>query len=177
MVQFSSLAYGIGLGITALLRLAQGGIKLGSIFHVAENEIAGAVQNAVEAIDAVAGEPLLDGGDDRNTACHRGAIKQLTTMPPGQLFQRRTLLGNQFFVGRDHRLACRERQPHPVTSRIEPPGQLHDDVGIGGEDLVEVLRPEHGRRDPGNAFTIDSPVEDATKHYALWRMLTQDTGR
>ena len=65
----------IGLGVSALLRFAQGGIKLGPVFHVAENEIAGAVQNAVEAVDAVAGQALLHGGNDWNAARHRRAVK------------------------------------------------------------------------------------------------------
>ena len=126
----------------------------------------------MEAVDAVSGEPLLHCGDDRNTTRHRGAVEQLAAMPPGQLFQRRTLFGNQFLVGRDHRLACRQRSPYPVAGRIKPPRQLHDDIGIGGEDLVEILCPQHGRGDPGDAFAIDSPVENAAKRYSLGRVLT-----
>ena len=95
-------------------------------------------------------------------------------MPPGQLLQGDTLLGNHFLVGRDHRLARRQRLSYPVAGGMQPPCQLHHDVRIGAEDLIEVFCPEDGRGDPGNPFTIDSAVEDAAQRHALWRVFTQN---
>jgi hypothetical protein len=47
---------------------------------------------------------------------------------------------------------------------------------LGGEDFVEVLRPDDGGRDPRNTFAVDAAIEDAGKFYPLGRVFTQDAG-
>ena len=97
----------------------------------------------MEAVDAVAGKPLLHCRDYGNTACHRSAIKQLATVPTCQFLQRRSLLGNHFLVCRDHGPARRQRSSYPVTGGVQAACQFDDDVGLGVQNLVEIFGPEY----------------------------------
>jgi hypothetical protein len=86
---------------------------------MAENEIAGPIQNAVQALDPVAGEALLDRRDDRHPAGNRGAVKQLAAVQPGQLLERNAVFGNQLLVGSDYVPACRQRLTTPFARGLQ----------------------------------------------------------
>ncbi len=65
----------IGLGKAQLLRLGQGaGIAHTAILHLREDEVARAVQNAVDRLDLVGHQRLIDGRDHRNPPSH-GRLK------------------------------------------------------------------------------------------------------
>ena len=95
-------------------------------------------------LDAVAGEPLLYGRDDRHSAGNRGAVKQLAAMQPGQFFQRDAVFGNQLLVGSDYVLARRQRLPDPFARGLQTTCELDHDVGLGGQNLIEVVGPKNG---------------------------------
>ena len=61
----------IGLGEAQLLGLGQGvGVALAAVLHLREDEVARAVENAVNRLDLVGHQRLVDGRDDRNAASH-----------------------------------------------------------------------------------------------------------
>ncbi len=63
----------IGLGVAQRLRLRQHVVEIApGLAHFAQDVVAGAVQNAVDAADLVAGEALAQRFDDRDAAGHGG---------------------------------------------------------------------------------------------------------
>ena len=63
---------GIGLGIALGLRFRQDGAEIrAALFHIGQDEIAGAVENARDALDRVRRGPLAQSLHDRNTARDR----------------------------------------------------------------------------------------------------------
>jgi hypothetical protein len=97
----------IGLGVAQALRLGQHVGELApGLAHGGEDEIAGAVKDAVDAQDAVGGQPLTQRADDRDAARDRCLVPQLRA---GVLGQPRKLVAVQRqhrLVGRDHGLAA-----------------------------------------------------------------------
>ena len=73
-IMASHIKRGIRLGIPLLLGELHRRIKLHPLVHLGKDEIAGAVQNAVEVGHAVAHERFTDHLDDRYAAGHAGFI-------------------------------------------------------------------------------------------------------
>src|SRR5581483_4315817 len=85
----------ISLRIAQRLCFFQHGSKLRSLLHLAQNEVAGAVQNAFDAGDAIAGQPLLYAWNHRDTASHSRAVKQVASIAAGQFIESNSLLCNE----------------------------------------------------------------------------------
>ena len=111
----------IGLRIALGLRFGQHRRILRAFFHLAQDEVAGAIQNAFNALDAVAGEPLLQARNHRNSAGNSRAILQMAALGRGQPLQFHTVKGNQFLVRRDHALARFQCSAHPAAGRDQAP--------------------------------------------------------
>ncbi len=122
----------VGLRITARLRLGEhvGEIAAG-IFHRRKDEIAGAVEDPVDALDRIGGSALTQPLDHRDTAGHRRL--ELQRHP------RRFRLGRKFeavvsdhrLVGGDQRLAGLDGAAGKCQGRaISPADQLNDHVDI-----------------------------------------------
>ena len=63
----------IGLGVAEPLRILQAfGERQSFLFHTGQDVIAGAVEDAIDAIDAGAGKPFAKGLDDRDRRADRG---------------------------------------------------------------------------------------------------------
>ncbi len=138
----------IGLGKALGLRLSQHRSVLRPLLHLAQNEVAGAVQNAFNALDAIPGQPLLQPRNHRNSAGHGRAVLQVSAPGRGQPLQLDAVNGDQFLVGGDHALARAERLAYPAARRIKPAGQLHHHIHVGGQHSIGVLAPHHARRNP-----------------------------
>jgi hypothetical protein len=98
----------------------------------------------VQALDTVAGEPLLYGRDDRHSPGNRGAVKQLAAVQPCQFFKRDAVFGNQLLVGGDYVPAGRQRLPDPFARGLQTTCELDHNVGLGRQNLIDVFGPKNG---------------------------------
>ena len=99
-------------------------------------------------VDAVAGDAFAQRADHRNAAGHGRFETQLLACARRELRERRSLMRDQLFVGGDHGAAAFERAAHPGAGRIAPADQLDDHVGVGREDVVDVVGPADVGGDP-----------------------------
>ena len=100
----------VGLGIAETLGVLQAGLEGQPLqLHAREDVVAGAVEDAVEARDGVAGERLAQRLDDRDAAGRRGLEGERDAIGLGQLGQRHAVMGEQRLVGGDDRFAGRQR--------------------------------------------------------------------
>ena len=104
----------VGLGIAEPLGLLETlGERQPLLLHAGEDVVAGAVEDAVDARDGVAGEPLAQGLDDRDRAAHRGLEIERDAVLLGERGELDAVLGEQRLVGGDDRLAARQAPPRP----------------------------------------------------------------
>jgi len=94
---------GVGFGIAQALGVHQAGLEGQAFeFHAGEDVVAGAVENARQPRDAVAGERLAQRLDHRDAAGRRGLESQRDALLSA-------VMGKQRLVGSDHRFAGGER--------------------------------------------------------------------
>ena len=75
---------GIGLGVAELLRLPQGVAKArAAVRHAGEDVVARAVEDALHARDAIAGEAVPERGDDGDAAGDRALEAQVAAAARG----------------------------------------------------------------------------------------------
>ena len=128
---------GIGLRVAERLRLAERlvvGLPLGR--HRAEDVVRRPVDDPVHALDARAGQRLLEHADDRHHARHRALEAQLHAVLARRRPQLLAVDREQLLVGRHHVLAGLHRPQHVLARRLEPAHQLDDQVRAL-EDLLE----------------------------------------
>ncbi len=164
----------VGFGIAFGLRLGQHRCVLRAFFHLAEDEVAGAVENAFDALDAVAGHALLEAGNDGDSAGDGGAVFEMAAFGRGQPLQIDAVIGDELFVGGDDALAGFKRAAHPAAGGIEAAGELHNHVYIGGKHGVGVFAPHDARGRPVNALARHAAVEDVSQLEALRLGLDED---
>ena len=150
----------IGLRVAEHLRLAKSVRELGARLHLAQDEVAGSVQNTLDAMALVACQTLLQAGNYRYSTSDGGAIQQLAATAPRQRLQFHTMRSDQFFVRGHDGLPCIESAAHPLAGRIEAARQFDNDVDIGGENLFGVLRPFDWTSKPINPLAGDRPIKD-----------------
>ena len=103
----------IGLGVAQGLRLFQHVVERRPLVaHLAEDEVAGAVDDAGQPLDTVRGEALAQRLDDGNAARHRRLERDhhALGLRRGEDFV--AVLGDQVLVGGDHVLAVGDRLHH-----------------------------------------------------------------
>ena len=125
----------IGFGVAAALGVGQGGgIARAAIFHLREDEIAGAVQDAVDRNDLIRGQTLIDVGNDRNSAGHGRLECDRAICFPSGFEQFRAMLGQKGLVGRDDVFAARQQFEHDRAGRFQSANQMgHDgDFRVAG---------------------------------------------
>ena len=105
-IEAANVKGGIGLGIAFVLGLLQH-LGEGAMFllHLGQDVVAGAVENAVDAADLIAGQGLTQRFDDRDTAGHRGLEIEGHAVRFRQPRQLGAMLGQQRLVGRHHMFA------------------------------------------------------------------------
>ncbi len=147
----------VGLGIAQPLRVLQAGVERDALgLHAGQDVVAGAVEDAEDAGDRIAGHRLAHRLDDRNAARHRRLVIEQHAFLLGDLGQRHAVLGKQRLVGGHDMAAGLERRFHRGSRRpLIAADQLDEDVDIGD------LRHLHGVVEPLCRAKIDAAV-------ALW---------
>ena len=139
----------IGLGIAELLRLGQHfGEFVRALAHRRQDVVRGAVQDAVDALQPVAGETLAQPLDDRDAAGDRGLERENEPPLLGPRGEPRPVMRHQRLVGGDDVLAMVERGvEHLPGDAVGAADQLDDDVDLGiGRHRRGVLVPAHRRQ-------------------------------
>ena len=96
----------LGLGIAHLLRVREHVLKIPTLsLHLSEDVIAGAIEDAVKPLDAVAAQALAQRLDDRDAARHRGLVIKVAAVLLDQPEDRLAVRGDQRLVCGDDRLA------------------------------------------------------------------------
>ena len=166
-VESAHVFSGIGFGIAPGLSLGQHLCKLGALLHLAEDEIAGAVENALDALDAVAGHALFEAGNDGDSAGDCGAVLEMAAFGRGQPLQFDAVIGDELFVGGDHAFARFERAAHPGAGGIEATGKLHNHVDIGSKHGIGVFAPNDACGSPVDALARYAAIENVGQLEAL----------
>ena len=101
----------VGFGIAQPLRVLQARIE-GEAFrlHPGQDVVAGAVEDAEDARDRIAGHRLAHRLDDRNAARNRCFVVEQDALLLGDLGQRNAMLGEQRLVG------CHDMMPGPSAA-------------------------------------------------------------
>ncbi len=124
----------IGLGIAQALRFLEAFRERQLVLlHPGEDVVAGAVEDAVDALERVAGHSFAQGLHDRNGAADRRFEIQRDVM----LFRERgeldAMLGEQRLVGGDHRFARRQcRFDGALGGIADAADQFHEHIDVGG---------------------------------------------
>ena len=156
---------GIGLGIASVLGVGKNGGVVCAGLHGGEDEVAGAVQDALDAGDAVAGEAVLDAGNNRNATGDGGTEEQMAAVVAGKGFQFRAVEGDEFFVGSDDAPACGECATDPAGGRFQAADQFDEyiDASLAGKQILRMVCPQDRRRHPVGTLACDVAVGDGGK--------------
>jgi len=123
------------------------------LLHLGQDVIAGAIEDAVDARDAVAGEPLAQSLHDRDGGGCRGFEIERDAVLFGQHRELHALLGEQRLVGGDHRLAGGERGFNRGARRIAGAAdQFDEDVDAG------IARQRHRVGEPFHLLQVEAAV-------------------
>ena len=145
---------GIGLGVAQALRLGQHVGELApGLAHGGQDEIAGAVEDAVDAQDPIRHQALAQRPDDRDAARDGGLPAQLRARTLGQARQLVAVQRQHRLVGGDHGPAAPQRRAHQIERHaLAAADQLADEVDLGvlGQ-RPRVAVPAHARRGRGRA--------------------------
>ncbi len=129
----------VGLGVAERLRLRQHVRELALLVaHGGQDVVAGAVQDAGHAADAVGGQPLAHGLDDGDAARDRRLERERGGARQGGAVHRQ-----QRLVGSDHGAASRERGAYQLQRRsVGAADQLdHGVQAREARELHRVLQP------------------------------------
>ena len=114
-------------------------------FHFAQDEVAGAVEDAGDEFDLVADDGFAQHLHRRRAAHHRRLEQQRDAAILGEGGELRAVLGDERLVGGDHRLACLKRGFDRGSRRpFGAADQLDEDVDVDaerarGDGIVEPL--------------------------------------
>ena len=171
-IQSVHIVGGIGLGKPKFLRLCERVRKRHpGTLNAAKDVVAGAVKNAVDLEKFVPGQALAQSGDDRHATGDRRAKCEVPLHPPRQIYQFRTMKGDQLLVCRDHRLAGTECLRNPIFRGLEPTNHFDDDIHVREQNFIHVLRPFHMRGHPIHTLTRNIAIADMRETQAARRAL------
>ena len=131
-VKAIDIGAGVGLGVSQTLRLFQHrGKRHVALFHFGEDVVAGAVQDAVERLHAVARNALAQHRMNRDAAAHAGLHRQIDAGADGAIPDFGTASGHEFLVGSHHRLAMFDGRVENFRRYSSAAHQFGDDLHIG----------------------------------------------
>lgn len=166
-IEAADIFSGVGLGVALCLGFSEHGGVFGTGVHFAEDEVAGAVEDAFDALDAIAGESLFEAGDDGNASGDGSAVLEVSAFGGGEALEFDALKGDELFIGGNDTFAGLKGVAHPVSSGVEATGEFDDDIDIGGEDGIGVFSPSDACGHPGDAFAGDTAIEDVGEFQSL----------
>ena len=144
---------GVRLGVAQALGILQGIVERAAFRgHAGEDVVGGAVEDGLQADDAVGHQILPEGADERDAAAHAGLEGDVHAVLGGQGQQLRAVLGHDLLVGGDDVLAVLQGAAQVVHGRVlaahgledhGDAGVVQDLPGVGGEQL---RRHGHGAR-------------------------------
>ena len=144
----------IGLGITELLRLGQHlGEFAPALAHRRQDVVRGAVEDAVDALQPVAGKPLAQCLDDRDPARDRSFERQRQAQLLGPRRKPAAVMRHQRLVGGHDMLPVGEGGVDDARGNaLRTADQLDDDIDVGiGRHRRRILVPARRRQ-------FDTPV-------------------
>jgi hypothetical protein len=112
--------------------------ELGALaVHLGQDEVGRAVDDAEQHLEAVGGQGLAEGVDDRDAAAHAGFEVQGHVVLARQGEKLGAFLGDELLVGGDHVLAGRERGLDEHLCGLDPADDLdhHADVRVAKHGL------------------------------------------
>ena len=178
----------IGLSVAVRLRLGQHVGEVAAAFaHGRQDVVAGAVEDAVKARDAVADQPFPQRLDDRNAASDGRLVAQRHPRLLRRRRQRRAMMRQQRLVGGDDVLAGGDgRLDHLPRHAVAAADQFDDDVDvIVARQRRRIVMPGHaGKVDAAIALAVagadrnDRQLAAATQrqHVALLGQQANDAG-
>ena len=148
----------VGLGEAQCLGVGEhGGERQPLGLHARQDVVAGAVENARDAVDAVGGGTLAQSLDDRNAPGNGGFELQRDPGGFGGSGEFEAVVRQHRLVGGDQRLARRQRVPRQRQRRaIGAADQLDDHIDIvAAGQLGSVVEPGEARQiDPALAAAV-----------------------
>ena len=122
----------VGLGKAQRLRLGQ---HLGEVaalgLHLGQDEIAGAVEDAIDAVDAVGGGAVAQALDHRHAARDRRLELERGARGLGGLGEFEPVMRHHRLVGGDQALAAGQRRARQrQRGAVRPADQLDHDIGV-----------------------------------------------
>jgi hypothetical protein len=144
---------GIGFCVAEGLGCLQDFGVVGSGFHGGEDEVAGAVDDAGDAGDAVAAETLGHAGDDGDATGDGCAVEELHVVLCGEGEESGAAIGDELLVSGDDVFAGSEGRAQPAFDGVEAAHELDDEVDVGGEENVfDAVGPDGVGEDEAGAF-------------------------
>ena len=141
----------VGLGEAPALGLGKSRlVTLVLLTHAGEDEIAGAVENALEGENLVGRQALHQGGDDGHAAGNGGLEGNGSTMFASGVEDFPAMNGKQRLVGRHDVLARRQQGQHRLAGPVDAADQLGDDLdGRIAQDLLQIGGEQVARQRDG----------------------------
>ena len=155
----------IGFGVAETLGLGEADVERQVVgLHARQDVVAGAVEDAGDALDRVSGEALAQRLDDRNAAADRGLEEERRVVRFGQRREPHPVRGEHRLVGGDDRQPARQRRLDRLEGgAVRPADQFDEDVDVGGRGhrggVVEEMRA--AEIDPHVAEADVAPVARA----------------
>ena len=150
----------VGLGVAERLRLGEDVAEVGSLgVHAVEDVVRRAVDDAHDALHAVAGERVAQRADDRDGAGGGGLVVHLRADLVGRIEDLGTVGRQQRLVGRDDVRAGVDRLQQVGPGRLDAAHELDDDVGADDEGFG--IGREELARQVGLARRVDVADRDA----------------
>ena len=136
----------IGLGVTETLGVLQDFLESEVLaFHAGEDVVAGAVQDAEDAVDAVAHEAFAQALDDRDAARYACFVEDRAAARFRRVEDLAYVVRQQRLVRRDDRLALFERTQDELAGNGRAADQLDHDVAL--RDHGRGIARQHAGRD------------------------------
>ena len=146
---------GIGFGVAQLLGLFEGHIEVQAVGgHLGQDVVAGAVEDAHQGRDAVAGQAGAQGLHHGHGAGNTGLVAQDAALAGGLLEQGEPFLGQQGLVGGDDVLAGVQGAVDDGSRGVDAAHELHQHVDLGIVDQLVRIRGQvsSGRQGHGTRF-------------------------
>ena len=138
--------------------------------HCAQDVIRRAVENAGDAHQPVAGQPLSHAMNQRHAPGDCGLEAELRLVLHGEMQEFGRVRREQHLVGGHNSRPLLEGAAHPAARRIDAADHFDNRVGLGPEQFVQILGPRDRPGHPADALAVDAAVEDMRELKAVGQL-------